>query len=156
MWVGQILKSIRVTEGDIMGLSDAFHRGAEKPKDVAVAAPTSGITQLGADSSIAEWLNHPLGGVIFRKMLQDVGQDEAVLRPVRRLTMKRLVAMSRGQFTEELMNDMIVKAHSGQMPEAAETLQTRNSPRGSSTGKSEGELVLERIIFMQLKNPSNL
>lgn len=69
---------------------------------------------LSGDSSVAEWLAHPVGGAIFRDMLAQAGQEEKVLKPVRRLALKRLVAMSRGKFTPELMEDMIRRANSGE------------------------------------------
>lgn len=122
-----------------MGLSDLFHRGVEKPKDPAAAAPDQDSVQLNANSSVAEWLAHPVGGAIFRKMLHDAGQNEAVLRPVRRMSLKRLVALSRGQFTPELMDDMIAQANSGQIPEPSESAQQETSV---AEPKTEPELRL--------------
>lgn len=76
---------------------------------------------LSGDSSVAEWLDHPIGGAIFRDMLKQAGQEEKVLKPVRRLALKRLVAMSQGRFTTELMEDMIRRANAGEAPEAQPT-----------------------------------
>jgi NAD(P)-dependent dehydrogenase (short-subunit alcohol dehydrogenase family) len=69
--------------------------------------------QLSGDSTVAEWLDHPVGGAMLRDMMQKAGQRESALRPVRRLAMKRLVAMSRGMFTNELLASMIEKANAG-------------------------------------------
>jgi NAD(P)-dependent dehydrogenase (short-subunit alcohol dehydrogenase family) len=71
---------------------------------------------LSGDSSVGEWLSHPVGGAIMRDMLKKAGQDEKVLHAVRRLSMKRLVSLSRGQFTQEMLNDMIRRVNAGQVP----------------------------------------
>lgn len=77
--------------------------------------------ELSTDSSVAEWLAHPVGGAIFRDMLQKAGQDEKVLRPVRHMALKRLIALSRGQFTEAMANEMVKKANAGEMPKGVAT-----------------------------------
>lgn len=94
-----------------MGL---FGKKEEKP-----AAADAKPGELSADSTVAEWLDHPVGGAIFRDMLKKAGQDESVLRMVRRFSLKKLGAMSKGQFTEEIMNDMVRRANAGEMPEGA-------------------------------------
>lgn len=85
-----------------------FHKDTKEKK-------TGQPGEVNGDSSVAEWLDHPAGGVIFRTMLKDAGQSESVLRPVRRLALKRLVAMSQGKFTPEMMEDMIRRANSGEV-----------------------------------------
>ncbi|HVU59985.1 MAG TPA: SDR family oxidoreductase [Candidatus Saccharimonadales bacterium] len=92
-----------------MSLTDLFHKA--KPNDVPPAPET-----LSGDSTVGQWLAHPVGGAIFRDMLQKAGQSEQVLRPVRRMALKRLVALSQGQFTTAMMDDMIERATSGDMP----------------------------------------
>jgi NAD(P)-dependent dehydrogenase (short-subunit alcohol dehydrogenase family) len=72
--------------------------------------------QLSGDSSVGEWLDHPIGGVILRDMLKKSGQDEKVLRAVRHLSLNRLIKLSKGQFTQEMVDDMTVKANSGEIP----------------------------------------
>ncbi len=96
----------------------AFHLFGDdevKNDDAAPAAPG----ELSGDNTVGEWLDHPVGGVIFREMLQKAGQNESVLRVVKRFPLKKLVAMSQGKFTEEAMNDMISKANSSEVPAAA-------------------------------------
>lgn len=76
------------------------------------AAPSA----ISGDNSVAEWLEHPVGGVIFRDMLKKAGQNENVLRVVRRVSLNRLVTMSKGQFSQEMLDDMVAKANAGEMP----------------------------------------
>lgn len=92
-----------------------FHKDENNSSDGPKQTPQT-TTLLSLDSSVAEWLEHPIGGAIFRAMLQQAGQDEKVLRPVRRLALKRLISMSRGQFTQEMGDDMVRRANAGEMP----------------------------------------
>lgn len=89
--------------------------GKKQEEPAATVAPG----QLSGDSTVKEWLDHPVGGAIFRDMLAKAGQNEKVLRIVHRIPLKRLIAMSKGQFTEEAMNDMIRRANAGEMPAGA-------------------------------------
>jgi hypothetical protein len=54
---------------------------------------------LSGDSSIASWLDHPVGGPIIRDLLSQAGQSADALRPVRALALKRLVKLSKGSFS---------------------------------------------------------
>lgn len=103
------------------------HKHEETPN---TATPTTPATagELSGESSVKEWLNHPVGGAILRNMLHQAGQDEKVLRVVQRLSMNRLVSMSKGQFTEEMLADMIAKANAGEMPEGATAPATTDTP----------------------------
>lgn len=95
-----------------------FGRKKDEPKDeqsAQTAAPAQ-LKQLSGDSSVKEWLDHPVGGAIFRDLLKQAGQDERALRPVHRLAFKRLAAMSKGQFTQEMIDDMARRANAGEMP----------------------------------------
>ncbi|MCX7522862.1 SDR family NAD(P)-dependent oxidoreductase [Microbacterium sp. STN6] len=74
---------------------------------------TSALTE---DSSIATWLEHPVGGPIIRELLAQAGQDADVLRPVRRLAIKRLVTMSKGAFTTEMVDELVRRAEAGEVP----------------------------------------
>lgn len=70
---------------------------------------------LSGDSTVGEWLAHPVGGAIFREMLHKAGQNEGVLRAVRRLSLNRLIKLSRGQFTQEMLDDMVRRANTGEL-----------------------------------------
>lgn len=87
-------------------------------------------SELSGDNSVAEWLDHPVGGAILRDMLQKAGQNENAMRPVRRLAMKRLIKMSHGRFTEEMLADMVAKVKAGEVPEGT-TLPQAEKPQPS-------------------------
>lgn len=95
-----------------MGL---FGRHKDEHKDEQIVTPQQ-AKQLSGDSSVREWLEHPVGGAIFRDMLRQAGQNEKALRPVHRLSLKRLAAMSKGRFTQEILDDMVRRANAGEMP----------------------------------------
>ncbi len=76
--------------------------------------------QLSADSTIREWLDHPVGGEIFRAMLAEAGQNEKVLTPVKGWSLKRVAGMSQGKMTDEMIADMVQKANSGAAPAQAD------------------------------------
>lgn len=74
-------------------------------------SPTSGpLTGLSGDSKIAEWLAHPYGGPVIRRMLEESGQNEKVFAPVKRFSMNRLIKLSGGRFTQEILDDLIAQA----------------------------------------------
>lgn len=95
-----------------------FHH--DKKEEEANTPPAIGTKpipgQLSGDSTVAEWLDHPVGGAIFRDMLHQAGQNESVLRVVRRLPFSRLIKMSHGQFTQAMLDEMAKKANAGEMP----------------------------------------
>ena len=72
---------------------------------------------LTAKSSVGDWLAHPIGGQLFRELLAEAGQDESVLRPVRLFSLQRLVAMSKGQFPQATVDEMVLKVNGGVAPE---------------------------------------
>lgn len=108
-----------------MGLSDLFHK---EPKITDTTAPATVAGTLSGDSTVAQWLDHPVGGQIFRAMLAEAGQSESVLRPVRRMSLKKLISLSHGRFTEEQLADMIAKANAGDVPE-----QSKSAAQPAST-----------------------
>jgi NAD(P)-dependent dehydrogenase (short-subunit alcohol dehydrogenase family) len=74
-------------------------------------------TPLSAESSISTWLADPVGGALLRGMLAESGQSPDAFRPISRLAIKRLVKMSRGAFSQELLDDLISRAAAGEVPE---------------------------------------
>jgi NAD(P)-dependent dehydrogenase (short-subunit alcohol dehydrogenase family) len=71
---------------------------------------------LTGDSSIKTWLEHPVGGPIIREMLAQAGQNTEVLKPVSRLAIKRLIKLSKGQFSQEMVDDLVARAAAGDVP----------------------------------------
>jgi len=75
-----------------------------------------GTSPLTADSSIATWLEDPTGNAILTDMLAQGGQSPEVFKPIKRLAIKRLVKMSRGAFTQEMLDDLVRRAAAGDVP----------------------------------------
>lgn len=87
-----------------------FHK--DKPVEPTESTISGGgPAQLSADSTIREWLDHPVGGKIFRDMLAEAGQNEKVLTPVKGWTLKRVAGMSGGKMTDEMIAGMVAKAN---------------------------------------------
>jgi NAD(P)-dependent dehydrogenase (short-subunit alcohol dehydrogenase family) len=78
-------------------------------------------TPLSAESSISTWLADPVGGALLRGMLAESGQSPDAFRPISRLAIRRLVKMSRGTFSQELLDDLIRRAAAGDVPEGVAT-----------------------------------
>jgi NAD(P)-dependent dehydrogenase (short-subunit alcohol dehydrogenase family) len=53
-------------------------------------------------------------------MLAQGGQSPEVFKPVRRLAIKRLIKMSRGAFTQEMLDELIRRADAGDVPAGAD------------------------------------
>jgi NAD(P)-dependent dehydrogenase (short-subunit alcohol dehydrogenase family) len=114
-----------------------FSRKKDEDKDEQAVAPSQ-PKPLSGDSTVKEWLDHPVGGALFRDMLKQGGQDEKVLRPVHRMALKRLVAMSRGQFTQAMLDDMVRQANAGGV--ATSVTSSAASPTAVAPDPSAPEL----------------
>ncbi|WNM23722.1 SDR family NAD(P)-dependent oxidoreductase [Demequina capsici] len=68
------------------------------------------LTHLSGDSKIADWFKDPYGGPVIRQMLADAGQSERAMLPVRRFSMNKLIKVSGGQFTQEMLDGLLAKA----------------------------------------------
>ena len=79
---------------------------------------------LTGDDSIKTWLEHPVGGPILRDLLAQSGQDADVLRPVQRLAIKRLIKLSKGRFSQEMVDELVARAAAGDVPVSAAGQQT--------------------------------
>lgn len=82
----------------------------DNPSGPPEQAASTSSTGLSGDTTIKDWLAHPQGGPVLRAMLAESGQDASALKPVQRFAMKRLIPMSKGRFTEELIAQLVVKA----------------------------------------------
>ncbi|GMA34630.1 SDR family NAD(P)-dependent oxidoreductase [Demequina litorisediminis] len=74
------------------------------------AATTSGYPPLSGDTKIKDWLAHPQGGPVLRRTLAEAGQDASQAKPVQGFAMKRLIPMSKGQFSEEKIAELVAMA----------------------------------------------
>ncbi|GAA5034981.1 SDR family NAD(P)-dependent oxidoreductase [Microbacterium fluvii] len=86
-----------------------------------------GNKTLSGDSSIADWLADPAGNAILTEMLAAGGQTPEVFKPVRRLAIKRLVKLSKGAFTQQMLDDMVGRVQSGLVPTAVATTPVADS-----------------------------
>jgi NAD(P)-dependent dehydrogenase (short-subunit alcohol dehydrogenase family) len=76
---------------------------------------------LTGDTSIAKWIEHPVGGQLIRELLAQGGQTPEALRPVSRLALRRLVKLSKGVFTDEMVADLVARAAAGDVPATSAT-----------------------------------
>ena len=100
---------------------------SEEPKQETTTTESGTPAQLSADSTIREWLDHPVGGTIFRSMLAEAGQNEKVLTPVKGWTLKRVAGMSGGKMTDEMIADMVQKANAGEATAAPTETQVEST-----------------------------
>ncbi|MBF4571613.1 SDR family NAD(P)-dependent oxidoreductase [Herbiconiux sp. VKM Ac-1786] len=98
----------------------------------------SSSAPLSADSSIATWLEHPVGGPLMRELLAQGGQDAGALRPVRRLALKRLVTLSKGQFPAELVEQLVARAAAGEVPDGAGSGEAGGAAGGAGASGDQG------------------
>jgi NAD(P)-dependent dehydrogenase (short-subunit alcohol dehydrogenase family) len=89
---------------------------------------------LTGDNSIKTWLEHPVGGPILRDLLAQAGQSADVLRPVHRLAIKRLVKLSKGQFSQEMVDQLVARAAAGDVPASSGTQSTDASSGADAAG----------------------
>jgi NAD(P)-dependent dehydrogenase (short-subunit alcohol dehydrogenase family) len=109
---------------------------------------TSTASPLSGDSTVGAWLDHPVGGPILRDLLTKAGQDPEVLRPVRQLAISRLVTLSRGAFTIEMLDELVRRVEAGEVPAAAAAVQQPAAPEGAasaSAGAARQPRWVERI-----------
>src|SRR6185312_2166859 len=98
--------------------------------------------RLSGDSSISTWLEHPVGGPIMRELLAQSGQSADVLRPVSRLALKRLVTLSKGQFSTAMIDELVRRVEAGEVPATstdatAAVPETQQAPAASSAPRPE-------------------
>lgn len=95
-----------------------------------------GTSPLTADSSIATWLEDPVGNAILTDMLAQGGQTPEVFKPVRRLAIKRLVKLSRGAFTQEMLDDLVRRAAAGDVPQGTPAASTPEVAAASASAST--------------------
>ncbi|GAA1761139.1 SDR family NAD(P)-dependent oxidoreductase [Agromyces humatus] len=87
---------------------------------------------LTGDDSIKTWVEHPVGGPIIRDLLAQSGQDPDVLKPVQRLAIKRLIKLSKGRFSQQMVDDLVARAAAGDVPSGSDVPATTGSAAGES------------------------
>ncbi|NQX35704.1 SDR family NAD(P)-dependent oxidoreductase [Herbiconiux sp. VKM Ac-2851] len=110
-------------------------------------------TPLTGDSTIAVWIEHPIGAPIIAQLLTALGRDDSVLAQIQNLPLNTLVAMSQGQLSQDVVDDLVRQANGGVLPER----ETSVPPIGSSrfagktiivtgAGSGIGRATAERIL----------
>lgn len=72
---------------------------------------------LAGRSTIAEWLESPVGGPLLRGLLEQSGQNEQALAPVRDFPLQQMVAMSGGAMSQDVVDSLVRQANDGELPE---------------------------------------
>ncbi len=78
---------------------------------------TDNPAPLTANSTVQAWLDHPIGGPLVRGLLRQAGIGDEVLGPVSGLPLQQLVVMSQGQLPQSVVDDLVLQANGGVMPE---------------------------------------
>ena len=78
-------------------------------------------TPLTANSTIGDWLDHPVGGELLRGLLAASGADVSSLAPIKGLPLQQMVALSQGQMPQSVIDDLVLKVNDGVVPEDAES-----------------------------------
>jgi NADPH:quinone reductase-like Zn-dependent oxidoreductase len=100
---------------------------------------------LTGDSSIKTWLEDPVGGPIIRDLLAQAGQDPDVMRPVQRLALKRLIKLSKGSFSQEMVDQLVARAAAGDVPAGAPAASVADEAPADEADAVERPEWVERI-----------
>lgn len=68
-------------------------------------------------SSVGAWLDHPEGGRLLRELLAGAGLSSEALAPARPVPLEQLVALSQGQLSQEMVDDLVRAANGGVLPD---------------------------------------
>jgi beta-glucosidase len=129
LFVGASSAAIRL-RGQVTLIGDVHAPGPDRPLtstvDVALsdltytassAAPTPAlpphdpsVEPVTASSTVREWLDHPVGGVLLRAALGGASFDDDVLAPAHGLPLGQLVALSGGRFPQSMLDDLLDQA----------------------------------------------
>ncbi|HEY5224921.1 MAG TPA: SDR family NAD(P)-dependent oxidoreductase [Microbacteriaceae bacterium] len=75
---------------------------------------------LTANSSIGDWLDHPVGGDLVRGLLAQSGANADSLAPIKGLPLQQLVALSQGAMPQSVIDELVLAANEGVVPEDGE------------------------------------
>lgn len=97
---------------------------------------------LTARNSVGEWLKHPVGGPLLREMLAQGGQNEKALAPVKLLSLQRLIAMSQGRLSQEVVDDLVQKANGGVVVDETGEIDESGWVEQITPGRFSGKTVI--------------
>ncbi|RXZ48179.1 SDR family NAD(P)-dependent oxidoreductase [Agromyces binzhouensis] len=104
---------------------------------------------LTGDSSIKTWLEDPVGGPIIRDLLAQAGQDPDVLRPVHRLALKRLIKLSKGSFSQEMVDQLVARAAAGDVPAGAPAASAPEPETDAAEAPADATDAVERPEWVE-------
>ncbi len=84
------------------------------------------------DTKIADWFKDPYGGPVIRQMLAESGQSEKPMAPVKRFSMNKLIKVSGGRFTQEMLDGLIAKTAERMAAGGAEAPAEAPEPEAAS------------------------
>ena len=91
---------------------------------------------LTAQSTVGEWIDDPIGGKVFAGLLAQGGGSTRSLLPARRLRLEKLVAMSGGRFTTEMLDGLLAAyreaVHAGEGAPAGEGSEASQAEPGGA------------------------
>ena len=88
-------------------------------------------------STIGEWLNHPVGGDILRGFLEKTGASADSLAPITGLPLQQMVALSQGKMPQEAIDDLVRSANGGEIPADTDSAAwTERATSGRFAGKT--------------------
>jgi NAD(P)-dependent dehydrogenase (short-subunit alcohol dehydrogenase family) len=90
-------------------------------------------TELTLKNTVAEWLADPVGERLLTEMLAAAGATPKALTPARRLSLGKLVKLSRGKFPAEAAEALVTRA--AELRAAGDTVPSSTAP--SSTAPSD-------------------
>jgi hypothetical protein len=103
-------------------------------------------TPLTASGTIGTWLQDPKGGPLIRELLDKGGFDESTLAPVRGLPLQQLVALSRGQLPQSVVDDLVSRANLG-VEQAEDFEESMTWQERVTAGRFDGRIVIGRIVI---------
>lgn len=82
---------------------------------------------LTGNDTLGEWLDDPVAGRLIGELLARVGADREALGPARVFPLHRLVVLSQGLISQEMVDDLVRSANGGEL---VSTAVERRNPAG--------------------------
>lgn len=92
---------------------DSIARAAQLSSPPPADPGREQVAQVTAASTLGAWLDHPEGGPLLRNLLTEVGVSEGILAPLAKLPLEKLMLMSKGLVTQELVDHLVNRAAHG-------------------------------------------
>ena len=90
---------------------------------------------LNGHRTIKEWLDHPKGGPVMREVFARAGIDDSAIEQMKSLPLGGMPGLSQGRFPQQLVDQLILAANDGVMPE-------EDAPLGATGARFEGKVAI--------------